>query len=140
MTVLQTALTVGFGALLLDVSVPWSASVFIIIMMIAGTAAWFFFLSIFAFTIKRYDIYNTVINVLYFLLMFLSSVFYPLDRVPAWIRSLSLLNPLTWHADILRFETVGVGSPGVVLIEAGAFVIFAFLSFWLAVRKLQQTG
>jgi ABC-2 type transport system permease protein len=114
--------------------------VFIIATMVAGTAGWFFFLSIFAFTIKRNDIYNTVINVIYFLLLFLSSVFYPLDRVPGWLRALSLLNPLTWHTDMLRFETVGVGSLNVVMLEAGAFVVFSIFSFWLAVRKLQQTG
>jgi len=140
MAVLQTVLTVGFSVLLLGVSVPWSAAVFIVITMIAGTAGWFFFLSIFAFTIKRNDIYNTVINVIYFLLMFLSSVFYPLDRVPGWLRSLSLLNPLTWHTDILRFETVNVGTLSIVMLEAGAFVIFSVLSFWLAVRKLQQAS
>ncbi|HCA80513.1 MAG TPA: hypothetical protein DEP53_12350 [Bacteroidetes bacterium] len=140
MTVLQSVLTVGFSVLLLGVSVPWSAALFIVITMIAGTAGWFFFLSIFAFTIKRNDIYNTVINVIYFLLMFLSSVFYPLDRVPGWLRSLSLLNPLTWHTDLLRFETVGVGTLSDVMLEAGAFVVFSVLAFWLAVRKLQQTG
>lgn len=140
MTILQSVLTIGFGALLLDVFVPLDALFFILVTMIAGTAAWFFFLSIFAFMIKRNDIYNTVINVVYFLLLFLSSIFYPLERAPGWLRSLALLNPLTWHTDILRFETVGVGSPSVVLLEAGAFVIFSLLSFWLAVRKLQQTG
>lgn len=140
MAVLQSILTVGFSVLLLGVSVPWNAAVFIIITMIAGTAGWFFFLSIFAFTIRRNDIYNTVINVVYFLLMFLSSVFYPLDRVPGWLRSLSLLNPLTWQTDILRFQTVGIGSLSVVMLEAGAFVVFSILSFWLAVRKLQQTS
>ncbi len=140
MAVLQSVLTVGFSVLLLGVSVPWSAAVFIIITMVAGTAGWFFFLSIFAFTIRRNDIYNTVINVIYFLLMFLSSVFYPLDRVPGWLRSLSLLNPLTWHTDMLRFETVGIGSLSVVMLEAGAFVVFSVISFWLAVKKLQQTG
>ena len=139
-TILQSVLTIGFGALLLDVFVPLDALFFILITMIAGTAAWFFFLSIFAFMIKRNDIYNTVINVVYFLLLFLSSIFYPLERAPGWLRSLALLNPLTWHTDILRFETVGVGSLSVVMMEAGAFVIFAFFSFWLAVRKLQQTG
>lgn len=140
MTILQSVLTIGFGALLLDVFVPLDALFFILVTMIAGTAAWFFFLSIFAFMIKRNDIYNTVINVVYFLLLFLSSIFYPLERAPGWLRSLALLNPLTWHTDILRFETVGVGSLSVVMMEAGAFVVFAFFSFWLAVRKLQQTG
>jgi ABC-2 type transport system permease protein len=140
MTILQSVLTIGFGALLLDVFVPLDALFFILVTMIAGTAAWFFFLSIFAFMIKRNDIYNTVINVVYFLLLFLSSIFYPLERAPGWLRSLALLNPLTWHTDILRFETLGVGSLSVVMMEAGAFVIFAFFSFWLAVRKLQQTG
>jgi ABC-2 type transport system permease protein len=140
MTIFQSVLTIGFGALLLDVYVPLNALFFILLTMIAGTAGWFFFLSIFAFAIRRNDIYNTVINVVYFLLLFLSSIFYPLERAPAWLRSLGMLNPLTWHTDVLRFETVGVGTLTTVLMESAAFVLFSLLAFWLAVRQLQRTS
>jgi len=139
-TVLQALLTIGFSSTLLGVDVPWGNAPFIILTMVVGTAGWFFFLSIFAFMIRRNDIYNTAINVAYFVLMFLSSVFYPLDKLPGWLRSVSYVNPLTWHADILRYYTIGIGDTLVIAIEGVAFVFFSVCAFLLAIRALQRTG
>jgi ABC-2 type transport system permease protein len=139
MTVLQSMLTISVSALLLGVSVPWHLIPFVLAAMIVGTAAWFFFLSIFAFLIRRNDTFNMVINVLYFVLMFLSSVFYPLDKVPTWLRTVAMANPLSWHADFLRFLTLGVGDLHSILMEAAGFLLFLFASFWIAIRALQKT-
>jgi ABC-2 type transport system permease protein len=139
MTVFQSVLTIGFGATLLGIPIPWHMTLFIFIAMIVGTAGWFFLLSTIAFLIRRNDTFTTVINVTYFVLMFLSSVFYPLERVPAWLRSIAHINPLTWHADVLRYLTLGVGQLEPVLLEAAGFVGFSLLAFWLAVRTLQKT-
>lgn len=35
-------------------------------------------------------------------LFFASNALYPIDTMPTWIRSLSLLNPLTYQVDALR--------------------------------------
>jgi ABC-2 type transport system permease protein len=140
MTILQSVLTIGFSSLLLGVSISWQYSIVLLATMVVGTAGWFFFLSIFAFTIRRNDIYNMAINALYFVLMFLSSVFYPLDSVPDWLRAISRFNPLTWHADALRFLTIEVGDPGSILLGGAAFVVFSFASFTLAIRALQKSG
>ena len=139
MTVFQSVLTIGFGAILLGITVPWHLLFFVFVAMMVGTAGWFFLLATVAFLIRRNDTFTTVINVTYFVLMFLSSVFYPLDRVPSWLRAISVVNPLTWHADVLRYLTVGIGSFESVLIESASFVIFSLFSFWLAVRTLQKT-
>ena len=139
MTVLQSMLTISVSAVLLGVSVPWHLILFVLAAMIVGTAGWFFFLSIFAFLIRRNDTFNLVINVIYFVLMFLSSVFYPLDSVPTWLRTVAMVNPLSWHADFLRFLTLGIGSLQTILLEVAGFIAFLLLSFWLALRALQKT-
>jgi ABC-2 type transport system permease protein len=139
MTVLQSMLTIGVSAVLLGVSVPWHLMLFVLAAMIVGTAGWFFFLSIFAFLIRRNDTFNLVINTLYFVLMFLSSVFYPLDKVPTWLRTVAMINPLSWHADFLRFLTLGVGSLQIILLEVTGFIAFLLVSFWVAIRALQKT-
>jgi ABC-2 type transport system permease protein len=139
MTVLQSSLTIVMSAFLLGVPIPWHLVPVVLVAMIIGTAAWFFFLSVFAFLIRRNDTFNLVINVLYFVLMFLSSVFYPLDRVPAWLRTVSMLNPLSWHADLLRLLTLGVGDFHTILHEAAGFLVFLLFSFWAAIRALQKT-
>jgi ABC-2 type transport system permease protein len=139
MTVLQSMLTISVSAVLLGVSVPWHFMLFVLAAMIIGTAGWFFFLSIFAFLIRRNDTFNLVINTLYFVLMFLSSVFYPLDSVPTWLRTVAMVNPLSWHSDFLRFLTLGVGDLQSILLEAAGFIVFLFVSFWAAIRALQKT-
>jgi len=139
MTVLQSMLTISVSAVLLGVSVPWHLIPFVLAAMIIGTAGWFFFLSIFAFLVRRNDTFNLVINVLYFVLMFLSSVFYPLDQVPIWLRTVAMVNPLSWHSDVLRFLTLGVGDLQSILLEVAGFILFLLASFWVAIRALQKT-
>lgn len=139
MTVLQSMLTITVSVVLLGVSVPWHLILFVLAAMILGTAGWFFFLSIFAFLIRRNDTFNLVINVLYFVLMFLSSVFYPLENVPTWLRTIAMINPLSWHSDFLRFLTLGIGDLQSILLEVAGFAVFSIVSFWGAIRALQKT-
>ena len=76
-----------------------------------GTAGWFFFYAIFALIIRRNDVFNTVTSVFYFVLLFASSMFYPVEPLPTPLRQLSWANPITWHVDVLRYATIGVGEP-----------------------------
>ena len=50
--------------------------------VVVGTAGWFFFYAIFALTIRRNDAFNTVTSVFYFVFLFASSMFYPIDPLP----------------------------------------------------------
>jgi ABC-2 type transport system permease protein len=70
--------------------------------------------------------------------MFASSMFYPIETMPAWLKTMALLNPLTWHTDVLRYTAVGVGSVDTIIIEALAFAVFLIISFYGAVRTLQH--
>src|SRR4029078_11993863 len=76
-----------------------------------GTAGWFFFYAIFALRIRRNDAFNTVTSVFYFVFLFASSMFYPRDPLPAWRRAVALANPITWHVDVRRYATIGLGHP-----------------------------
>ena len=105
-----------------------------------GTAGWFFFYAIFALRIRRNDAFNTVTSVFYFVFLFASSMFYPLDPLPRLFRLAALLNPITWHVDVLRYATIGVGRPGFIAAEAAAFVAFTLVSFAAAIRALEQEG
>lgn len=139
MSVIQCLFALFAGTILLNVGVLWGRAPLVLGGMMIGTTGWFFFLAIFAFKIRRNDAFNTVINVAYYLLMFVSSIFYPLDQVPVWLKTVASLNPLTWHTDVLRYLTIGVGEFSAVLIEASCFILFSLLSFWAALRTLQKT-
>jgi ABC-type multidrug transport system permease subunit len=58
--------------------------------------------------------------------------------LPAWLKTLSWSNPITWHTDVLRFLTVGAGSTEVILLEAAAFAVFLMVSFVIAVRTVKH--
>ncbi|MER3523280.1 MAG: hypothetical protein C4326_04250 [Ignavibacteria bacterium] len=137
LALIQSFITVATGVLVLGIPLQWSSLGLLVIATVIGTVGWFFFLSILALRIHRSDLFNTVLNVAYFMLMFASSMFYPLDTMPAWLRTLSHGNPLTWHTDVLRFATIGVGNPERVLIESVAFVVFLLVSFAGAVGTLR---
>jgi len=138
LVIAQAALTVTLAVLLLRVPVRLEQLPLLLLGVAGGAAGWFFFFAIFALKIRRNDVFNSVVNILYFFLIFSSSMFYPLEPLPGWFRAAAQLNPLTWHVDVLRFATIGVGDPWRILLEAAAFVVFSLAAFAYAVRTLQR--
>ena len=134
----QALLTVGLSGLLLGVQVRPSGLPLLVAATVIGTSAWFFFYAIFALRIRRNDTFNAVTSVFYFVFLFASSMFYPLEPLPSAFRFVASLNPITWHVDVLRYATIGVGDPRVIAIKAGGFVVFTLVAFWLAVRALER--
>jgi ABC-2 type transport system permease protein len=136
MALLQAGITVFVGATLLGIDVAWHRSALLALAVVLGTAGWFFFLSLFALRIRRNDMFNTFLNAAYFVLMFLSSIFYPVASMPSWLRTFSYCNPLTWHTDILRYAAIGKDAP-YALPEAAGFLLFLLLAFWRSVHALR---
>jgi ABC-2 type transport system permease protein len=134
----QTALTIGIGSLVIGLEIHWEKAALLIAGIVLGTAGWFFFMTPFAIRIRRNDMFNTFLNIAYFVLMFASTLFYPADQMPAWLRVASYCNPLTWHTDVLRYATIGTGSPDIVLLEGAAFVLFLLGFFWFSVHTLRR--
>jgi ABC-2 type transport system permease protein len=137
---LQAAIAVGLGGMLLGIPIAWRLAPLLAVAVAVGTAGWFFFYAIFALRIRRNDAFNTVTSILYFVFLFASSMFYPLDPLPAWLRGAAQLNPVTWQVDILRFATLGVGDPATLAWQSVAFLAFATASFASATRFLARQG
>ncbi len=136
--IVQAAITVGLGSLLLGIRIRFHLLPLLLLGVVGGTAGWFFFYAIFALRIRRNDLFNSVTSVFYFVFLFASSIFYPLEPLPAWFRRAALVNPVTWQVDFLRFSTLGVGAPRRILLEVAAFALFSVASFAYAVRCLQR--
>jgi ABC-type multidrug transport system permease subunit len=136
----QTLLTIALAAGLLGVPVRPQGLVLLAAATVIGTAGWFFFYAVFAIRIRRNDAFNTVTSVFYFFFLFASSMFYPLEPLPRAFRAVARANPITWHVDVLRYATIGVGSVRLVAIESAAFVAFTLASFLVAVRALDREG
>jgi ABC-2 type transport system permease protein len=137
-TLVQALLTMMLSALLLGVRVLPQGVPLLVATTVIGTSGWFFFYAIFALRIRRNDTFNAVTSVFYFVFLFASSMFYPLEPLPPAFRFVASMNPITWHVDVLRYATIGVGEPRTIAIEAAGFVVFTLASFWLAVRALER--
>lgn len=136
--VLQALLTVALADFVVGIRVRWDLLPLLMAAVIVGALGWSCFYSIFALITKRNDVFNTVTSIFYFAFLFASSIFYPLDSLPAWFRYSSLVNPITWHVDVMRYATIGTGDPRTLAWEAAAFVVFTVASFWFCLRALRN--
>jgi len=135
---LQTAITLGLGALALRIPLRVDLLPLLLLAVAGGTAGWFFFYAIFALWTRRNDVFNSVTSVFYFVFLFASSMFYPLEPLPAWFRGAALVNPVTWQVDLMRYLSIGYGDPRTIALETAAFTVFCVASFVIAVRFLQE--
>ncbi len=137
-TSIQALITLTIGGFALGIRARMEYLPLLLAANMVLTAGWFFALAIVALRIRRNDYFNAALNVLYFVLMFASSLFFPLDNSPAWLRTIAYANPMTWHADILRFLTIGAGTWDVLLPETIAYLLFASLALAGGIRTLKH--
>jgi len=136
--VLQAAVTIGLGSFFLDLELTAARLPLLIAAVLVGTAGWFFFYAIFALRMKRNDAFNTLTSIFYFAFLFASSMFYPVEPLPTPFREIAWANPITWHVDVLRYATVGIGDPRTIAIESVAFSVFTLACFAAATVSLRR--
>jgi len=83
--------------------------------------------------VKSNESFNAILNIMLSPIMFLSSVFYNLQnaQIPAAIRDISLANPLTYAADMLRAGLLNDYTPYLFL-EIAVLAIESFSVFVIA--------
>ena len=50
----------------------------------------------------------------------------------------ALANPITWHVDVLRYATIGLGAPPTLVLEGLLFLAFSTASFGAALWSLRK--
>ena len=70
--------------------------------------------------------------------LFASSMFYPLDPLPRWLRAAASVNPISWQIDWFRYTSIGMGSAHRAALEGLAFLFFVLAAFAYAVHCLRQ--
>jgi ABC-2 type transport system permease protein len=138
--VVQAAITVLLGALLLGIRLRAELFPLLVVCVVGGTAGWFFLYAAIALKTRRNDVFNFVTSIMYFVFLFASSMFYPLEPLPRWFQAAAWANPITWQVDLMRYATIGLGEPRRLLLEAAGFAIFSVLSFGIALRFLKEQG
>jgi len=134
----QAFVTVRLAATVLGVGVTWTGLPLLVAAVAIGTAGWFFFYAIFALMIRRNDAFNTVTSIFYFVFLFASSMFYPVEPLPPVFRAVAQANPITWQVDILRYATIGTGRPALLALEGLLFVGFTVVCFGGALWALRR--
>jgi ABC-2 type transport system permease protein len=86
--------------------------------------------------VKTDEVLNVVFNIIMPPLLFLSSVFYSLENVPALIRALALANPLTYAADMFRAGLLGLQT-SYLSYEVLLLVVESVSMFLLAVKRFK---
>src|SRR5688500_12104032 len=138
LAVIGSVLAVVLGVVAMGAPIRWDLLPLTAAIVTAATAGRIFLFSVFAIKLARMDAFNTVLSAAYILLMFLSSMFYPLSDLPFWLCVPAYLIPMTWQVDLLRFSLLGVGSPKTLLIEGVAVVVFVVICLFIAVRALNR--
>jgi len=138
LAIVQGALTLAAARFVLHVPFAGGHAWLLVALLGLGPAAWFYVYAAFALRIRRNDAFNAVTSILYFVLIFLSSMFYPTDPLPRWFAAAALANPITWQVDVLRYATVGLGDPSRIVAEAAGFLVFTAVAGLLAIRALDQ--
>jgi ABC-2 type transport system permease protein len=122
----QTALILGIGVLLLGVEVqgnPFLIGGFVLLGALTFTSIGY----VIAAFARTEEAANGITSVVQFPLMFLSGIFFPLEVLPSYLKTVATFMPLTYLGDALRQTMVG-GAPFVPL-----GVDFAVLTGWLVV-------
>lgn len=134
--VIAALLCIAAARFVLGVRLGLAAVPVLVIWTALGTAGWFFFCGWIALRARGFNAYHTTTSAIYLLLMFISNLFYPTDRLPALVRWLAWLNPVTWQVDLLRRATYGAGEPRVLLLEGAALLLFILAVYLPASRSL----
>jgi ABC-2 type transport system permease protein len=109
-TLIQAMLILGISVIM-GFKVASVSSVFLALVFMTLISITFLGLGlIFASKMRDMQGFSIVMNFVIFPLFFLSGALYPLDNFPAWLRSISKVNPLTYGVDGMRSSLIGISS------------------------------
>ncbi len=129
----QTVLIVGVGARLFGVTILGSP-LEVVFLVVLGALMFISLGYVVASFVPTEESANMVTSILQFPLMFLSGIFFPLEQMPDWLRTLAAALPLTYLGDALRQVMVG-GTPFVpVILSVGVLAAWLVGCFGISAR------
>jgi len=89
---------------------------------------------LFAASATTFDDLSYVISGVITPLFLVAGTFFPLQRLPDWLRTFALFNPLYHCVELIRHCAFGL-RPGADLVHMAALVAFGLMAWWLAVWR-----
>lgn len=87
------------------------------------------------------EVYRTLQGLIIFPLMFISGIFFPIDKLPGWLSWIAYVNPVSYAVDLFRYSVTGVHTMNlwtdIILLLILSVVTF-FLATWLFDRKFRE--
>ncbi len=87
--------------------------------------------------LKSSESFQVLSNLLFFVFLFTSSVFYPAEKLPQALKTISYFNPLTFITDMFRTGLLGLSAP-LLPLEATALVAVSVTMFVIAVLSFNK--
>lgn len=87
--------------------------------------------------LRSSESFQIVSTFAFFVFLFTSTVFFPANKAPAWIATISLLNPLTYTTDMFRAGLFDAATP-LVGLESIALGLEAIAMFTIAVSAFRR--
>ncbi|HEX4221896.1 MAG TPA: ABC transporter permease [Pseudonocardiaceae bacterium] len=88
--------------------------------------------------VRKVQALQAVAFIVTFPLMFASSAYMPIGAMPAWMRIVARINPVTYAVDATRALSAGTASASAVLVAAGAASAMAVLGGVVAARTIRR--
>jgi len=133
--IINAFVPVAMAALVADLGgIAW-ATVIPAVVLIAASST---FLGLFvAVSVSEVFEAQTFSNFIRFPMVFLCGLFFPIERLPGWLRPLSRVLPLTYGADLLHAAVHGAGRmPPAV--DFGLLAVFCVLLFVFSLRNIKR--
>ncbi len=134
----QAVVMIAFVAAITgNIELNWYRIILLVLVLALGSSTWFFSMVILAVKLKTQDAFNTA----YFLIMtpivFTSSIYYPVNRLPSVLKFLGYANPLSWMTDIGRDIYLGVPTSELSLKVIG-LVALLIISSIMSIRMFAK--
>ncbi|MCX6777337.1 MAG: ABC transporter permease [Candidatus Micrarchaeota archaeon] len=135
---LVLAMALLLGALPVSSLTPISLAAALVIMALVSISFVSFGLAI-ASTMNNMEGFQMIMSFLVMPIFFLSGAFFPLDKVPDWMKVLTHLDPLMYGVDGLRGAFIGV-SQFPVLFDIGILAAFSALMILVSSYLFSRMG
>lgn len=73
--------------------------------------------------IESLEGFQLIVSFVVFPLYFLSGALFPLNNLPTWLSTLTILNPVTYAVDAIRETMLGISGKNPFLIDTGILLI-----------------
>lgn len=87
--------------------------------------------------LESFEGFNLIMSLLIMPMFFLSGALFPIHVLPAWLKNLTYINPLTYGVDGLRTTILGISAFS-LQVDLTVLVCFAFLMLGIATKTFER--